>query len=402
MRIRAIALTRSLLAAALFISVSLACAGAAAAADPPFTFVVHTAPQGAVGAYLSADGRVVAGSLGGAATDKRPVYWVGDRPAEAFVPIPMPNDPNAVMARTTAISGNGKVIAGYYGLSDYPQDYARIWRHQVGDSITTRITSPSNPTIGANDAQVTAINYDGSVIVGRYFGSATGSSNGGFRRTADGVVHPLDILFPNAVSPDGSIVVGGVGNSGSIWREAGNTLTNLPFGATALTPDGSIVGGSSTFLMPQPGGGNLLLEKAVLWQQGTLTELGDLPGGNYRSEVSDLSADGTIAVGSSDGGDIYNAYIWDAAHGMRSIQSMVSDAGYDLTGLWLNDAVSISDDGVTIAGTGLDVAHSNLGFVWVINPVVPEPSSAIALLTIGTLSASMIRRKSCRQRGMTE
>jgi MYXO-CTERM domain-containing protein len=383
-------------ALALFVvAIGIASIPRAAVAAAPLTFVTHTTAQGAGGAWVSADGSIVAGYTGGGPTDIRPAYWIGGRPPGAWEAIPMPTDPNAVMARTTAMSGNGKVMVGYYGPSDYP-DYARAWVHTVGTNFTTQITNPANPTIGANDTMPTAVNHDGSVIVGRYHSSPTSPASGGFRRTADGVVHPLNVAYPNAISPDGNIVVGGVGNDGVIWRASGPS-TNLPFAATTLTPDGSIVGGTNTLSIPMPGGGTLISNKAVLWQEGTITELGDLPGGVYRSIVNDLSADGSIAVGTSDGGNSFNAFIWDAAHGMRSLQSMVADAGYDLTGLRLTSATSISDDGVTITGTGLDLANGARGFVWVMNPVageVPDPSGGpIAMLAVGATWAGRRRRR---------
>jgi hypothetical protein len=48
----------------------------------------------------------------------------------------------------------------------------------------------------------------------------------------------------------------------------------------------------------------------------------------------------------------YSAFIWDFAHGMRDLKSVLeTEHGLDLAGWQLNSAVAISDDGLVIAGT---------------------------------------------------
>ncbi|MFG6094761.1 hypothetical protein SPB21_05900 [Leptothoe sp. ISB3NOV94-8A] len=49
------------------------------------------------------------------------------------------------------------------------------------------------------------------------------------------------------------------------------------------------------------------------------------------------------------------AFIWDAVNGMRSLQAVFTDEfGLDLTGWKLGAATGISDDGLTIVGTGIN------------------------------------------------
>ena len=87
--------------------------------------------------------------------------------------------------------------------------------------------------------------------------------------------------------------------------------------------------------------------------------LGDLPGGPVSSQAYDASQDGSVIVGRGRtafaGG--HEAFIWDAAHGMRSLQEfLAADLGLDLTGWHLVEARGISDDGLTIVGWGLNPA----------------------------------------------
>jgi len=78
--------------------------------------------------------------------------------------------------------------------------------------------------------------------------------------------------------------------------------------------------------------------------------LGDLPGGIFESIAYDVSADGSVVVGTSSGG---GAFIWDATNGMRNFKDVLENTyGLDLTGWTLSTANGISDDGKIIAGYG--------------------------------------------------
>ena len=74
--------------------------------------------------------------------------------------------------------------------------------------------------------------------------------------------------------------------------------------------------------------------------------LGDL---NIRSEADGVSADGSIVVGTS---DALGAFVWDAEHGMQSLESVLAEHGLNLTGWNLGQARGISADGTTIMGFG--------------------------------------------------
>lgn len=164
-----------------------------------------------------------------------------------------------------------------------------------------------------------------------------------------------------AMTPDGSVLVGGSGKYfveyvGFIWTQSTGvvSLGDVPGGpdtyspAWDLTPDGQVVVG----VCSPPGG-----YEAYRWTQGTgMVPLGDLPGGDHYSAGYSVSDDGEIIVGVADwDGGLGNekAMIWDAVHGMRSLQAVLqTEHGLDLTGWKLTVAAGVSGDGTVIAGEG--------------------------------------------------
>jgi probable HAF family extracellular repeat protein len=85
--------------------------------------------------------------------------------------------------------------------------------------------------------------------------------------------------------------------------------------------------------------------------------LGVLPGGSF-SQANGVSADGSVVVGTSDSANGYQAFIWDAADGMRSLQDLLGVGGWKLT-----SATAVSADGTTIVGTGIDPQGEQEGWV---------------------------------------
>ena len=64
---------------------------------------------------------------------------------------------------------------------------------------------------------------------------------------------------------------------------------------------------------------------ACRWTEaGGFTILGDLPGGTTRSFGYDVSGDGSVVVGTSWTSLDREAFIWDAAHGMRNLKSVLT------------------------------------------------------------------------------
>ena len=94
--------------------------------------------------------------------------------------------------------------------------------------------------------------------------------------------------------------------------------------------------------------------------------------------MSSVNAD---ILGNSEG------FIWDESNGMRVLQEMlVNDLGLDLSGWAGLSPTGISDDGLTIVGTGINPNGDTEAFI----ATVPEPGT-LALFAIGV--SALLRRR---------
>jgi probable HAF family extracellular repeat protein len=169
------------------------------------------------------------------------------------------------------------------------------------------------------------------------------------------------------VSTDGSVAVGSSYTASWAleqafrWTQAGGMvgLGFLPGGsasfATAVSPDGSVVVGTSSSYAGYP---------AFRWTQGTgMVNIGNLPG-RQTTHPLDVSAEGSAIVGGSLTDPTHGgAFIWDSIHGMRDLQSVLqTDHGLDLTGWSLQVASGISSDGKVIVGWGVNPSGQQEAF----------------------------------------
>jgi probable HAF family extracellular repeat protein len=97
--------------------------------------------------------------------------------------------------------------------------------------------------------------------------------------------------------------------------------------------------------------------EAFRWTQASgMVSLGILPGFNA-SAALDVSADGTRVIGSNgyNSSNPAEAFLWDPAHGMRSLRDVLINEfgqGANLAGWTLTSAIDISADGQFIVGSG--------------------------------------------------
>lgn len=140
-----------------------------------------------------------------------------------------------------------------------------------------------------------------------------------------------------AVSDIGPIVVG-QGFSPKIggairWENGVASLIENGSIAWGVSSDGTAIVGYGYF-----GNGD---EEAFRWQNGIMTPLGDLPGGDFESWAWDVSADGSVVVGQSEDADGLQPFRW---------ENGVMEALPHLPGADWGTAYGVSADGRYIAG----------------------------------------------------
>ena len=162
------------------------------------------------------------------------------------------------------------------------------------------------------------------------------------------------------MSDNGSVIVGRSystnGSEAFRWSEAGGMigLGDLPGGtfesyAFSVSADGCTIVGR--------GSASTQGSQAFRWTAGEgMVGLGYLPGPSYLSEARDVSGDGAVIVGFNKASLFVpdEAFVWDRAHGMRSLKVVLAEAGAEVTGWQLNRAYAISDDGRSVAGIGIN------------------------------------------------
>jgi len=265
-------------------------------------------------------------------------------------------------------------IDGVVGLGDLPGGGF--------DSVATGVSTDGSRVVGAGESssgtEAFVWSSDSAVMVG--LGDLPG---GQFQSTA------------SDVSADGSVIVGaGWSSSGTeafIWTSDQGMLGigDLPGGdfksyATAVSADGTVIVGTSATIDPSDPS-STSLDRPFRWTQDDgMVGLGVLGLGlSEEGEALDVSADGSVIVGSSGG----RAFVWDPMNGMRELQAVLTGLGLNINGWVLSRATGISDDGLTIVGTGINPAGHSEAFI----ARLPEPAT-ITLLTLATLTAASRRK----------
>ncbi|MGA2569350.1 MAG: hypothetical protein ABSF23_02415 [Terracidiphilus sp.] len=328
----------------------------------------------------------------------------------------------ALASRALAVSADGSVVVGSATTADGEEAFR--WTPEEGMVSLGKISGAGN-----TQSWAAAVSADGSTIVGYVEAGGSGwDHHKGFRWTRSKGMAPLSALEGSArseilgVSAGGGVLIGDDGQQAFRWTQGGGSvrLGLLPGRANsraiAVSADGSVVVGSSYDL---PSWGH---EEAFVWtQQGGVQGLGIMPGGTWSfpnaispdgevvagtastdsgpvafrwtraagmvslgrlpgtsiTHPGSVNANGTIVVG---GGyadrDHATAFIWDAAHGMRSLQNALqSDYGLNLAGWHLQHASGITPDGKVIVGWGIDPAGSQEAFRVVLADKVPAAVS---------------------------
>lgn len=275
------------------------------------------------------------------------------------------------------VSADGSVIVG----GTYPDAF--IWTESGG--MVELGTLP-----GTSIIQALGVSDDGLVVVGsansRY---PEPSKEEGFRWTeSTGMVGLGDLegggffSWITAVNSDGSVIVGQSWSANGLeairWTESGGMvgLGDLPGGdfygyANAVSPDGSVVVGASSTADG---------DRAFRWKQDEgMIALGDLPGVVYSSVAFGVSADGKVVVGESYGPSVViggiqygniRAFRWlegtGEGSGIHLIYDLLMDSGVNVEGWHFKTAWAVSDDGSRIVGTGRNPDGTGGGWIAVI------------------------------------
>jgi probable HAF family extracellular repeat protein len=298
-----------------------------------------------------------------------------------------------------AISGDGKIVVGNI-FDEYPDRSVFTWTQSEGMKRLSGCSCVSFDT--ADD-----VSFDGSVIVGRM---ATASGYHAYRWTSGTGAIDLGFLPGGSgesdalgVSYDGSVVVGTSATDKYFqafrWTQQdgmvplGERSNRGGSSANAVSADGSVVVGDD-------------LDGAAMWtvHAGTVatTRLG-------AATARDISADGRVVVGASfvagagpNGTVGDEASRWTEQSGMQSIPTILERLGVNLEGWKLSFATGVSADGSVIVGSGINPDGNNEGWIAVIPPTyVPEPSTmTMTLIGAAALIGGVSRfgRSACKRR----
>lgn len=361
----------------------LAIASPSHAGGPPTFIAVGDLPGGRVysdALAVSACGDIV---VGASSTGSTPLFDITESLRWIAADGPERLAPNAAGMNNAAqaVSQSGDVVVGSLAL--VPPDIQVVayrWRTDEGISLLGDLPG------GRIFSAARGVSADGSVIVG-YSSSAESYAScdscvEAWKWTVQtGLVRLGDLdggireSRAHAVSADGSVIVGFGSNPGGpvAVRWQGDSMIEmgfLPLGKGSPTQsqcfgvnrDGTVIVGAS-------GSENGFYEAFRWTPQDGMIGLGDLPGGPFQSYAYAVSGDGSIVVGAGTaegglfGSGESHAFIWDAAHGMRDLKVVLAGLGLIVDGWTLGVARSISADGRTIVGSGINPAGLPEGWI---------------------------------------
>ncbi|AOJ62566.1 calcium-binding protein [Burkholderia ubonensis] len=281
------------------------------------------APANAEASYaqtVSADGRIVGGSIGATQADNNfdrwAVRWSGDGRAQTIVP-----QAAGRASRVEVGNRDGSRMAGHYFSAD-GRNAMFLWDVRSGFASLT-------PT-GDSAGQFLAMNQAGNAAAG-------------FAGNVDGVYGTRAFLWTENA---GVRLLPTLGTK--------ETVLDIAYG---VSDDGrTIVGTSDTGRMLTAPYGPIPESRAVRWTDGgdAVQSLGVLDGDDYSSATS-ISADGRVVIGESGNsqrGGPSRIYIWTQQSGMRSLDALLAAAGISVGTLNLTGLIGASPDGQTITGQG--------------------------------------------------
>jgi hypothetical protein len=183
---------------------------------------------------------------------------------------------------------------------------------------------------------------------------------------------------------------------GFVWTEAGG-LQRLPdLSASKYSFVGGISRNGGTIVGSSRGADGFV--QAVYWRGSNVFGLGYLAGASQPTSATAeaanstfafaANADGSVIVGRANGATFAanKAWRWTTATGMQDLNIFAQNAGLNLNGFVLNEAVGVSDTGQYITGNSFNATlNRSLGFVLSIAPVQTTLSTTARLIVTLTL-----------------
>ena len=295
-------------------------------------------------------------------------------------------------ASAYGISGDGNWCVGTYQgppLSNVFQAYR--WSEPTGLQFLGNIGRNTN-------AAARRASHDGSVVAGEAFRIIGGRSvHTAFRWTEAGGMVALPFL-PNTddsyvygLSADGNVVVGtGFGGLGFGWRWTAETGTVLlPGSSFAPWSQGEGLSADGRYAVGLVAGPNDTALSAR-WLGTAGPQILPNATGFTGSGATAVSGDGSVV-----GGGMYGnpadlgrfAYVWTETTGMLKLTDYLTLFGVTApTNFHFQDVNAISADGLTFAGSGIDSLGRTQG--WIAH--VPSPGTAVVF---GMFALALYRRR---------
>lgn len=255
------------------------------------------------------------------------------------------------------LSADGTVVVGLSGIIDFSRAFR--WVSTSGAGGTAGVMTDLGVLPGHNSSYANAVSADGTIVVGR---SGSNSSNRAFRWTAQtgmvslGTLNNQGTSSAIGISADGSTITGSSAARAFRWTASTGmqNLGSLPGYPSAqgnkVSRDGSIIVGFSSGFSSSLGSN---VARPFRWTASTgLTNLGTLPGLEYAAALG-VSGDGRRVVGyATDWNNSFlsRAFLWSEDTGMVDLTNWLTSRGVNLNGRVLTSASVVSDDGTAIGG----------------------------------------------------
>jgi probable HAF family extracellular repeat protein len=289
------------------------------------------------------------------------------------------------------VSSNGDVIVGASrSPSSGPGVEAFRWTQATG------MVGMGYLPGGISSSAASRVSDDGSVVTGASTSHLSPNFGEAFRWTQSSGLVGLGVLVANGgsvpwgISGDGTTIVGWAfsenGREAFRWTESEGLvgMGDLPEGgfdswATSVSVDGRVIAGMAL----NPG------QTSFRWTAETgMVDLGRPAGGNY-SQAWGMSADGSIVVGEAGVAGERVPAIWTKETGMRNLVDVLVGLGLAdaMEGWDLEQATTISADGLTIAGMGINPAGEEEAWLAYLGAPSSIEIPAASNVALGALAA---------------